>query len=168
MRRTLGPLLTTLVLTVGPASGCGDSGDSGDSGGTAADSPSSVSSSPADDGAVRSTTIDVIGLPAAGGTVDERGTVLDDDAAVSAFAEQFRNDAAGERIRAAVDKADVPSGQTVVGAVVAIGCDVPRGVTVHAAGDGLAITAMKVRRPMQECLVPVTSVALVSVDSGEL
>jgi hypothetical protein len=62
----------------------------------------------------------------------------------------------------------VPSGQTLLGAVVAIGCDVPPGVTVQHADGGLAITALKVEKPREECFAPVTTVALVAVDADEV
>jgi hypothetical protein len=51
---------------------------------------------------------------------------------------------------------------------VSIGCDVPPGVTVQTQDDGLAIVAMKVKSPLQECLAPVTTVALVTIDREAL
>jgi len=163
MRRALGPLLLTTLLTCGLATGCGDDGS-----GVAADSnPGDHSSSggPTGDGSVEFTTIAVIGQSAAGGRVDPHATVLDDDAAVAAFTRQFRTDATRQRIETAISKADVPSDRSVVGAVVSLGCDVPRGVSVHASGSGLTITPTPVASPKQECLVAVTTIALVSVPS---
>jgi hypothetical protein len=157
MRRTLGPLLLAVLLTTGLAAGCGN-GD-----GTATDRSGS-SSTPT--GTASPETIGLFGQSAAGGRVDAHATVLDDDAAVAAFTRQFRTDAVRHRIEAAISKAHLSSRQTVVGAVVSIGCDVPPGVDVQGTGDALTITPKEVASPLEECLVPVTTVALVAVDSG--
>ena len=157
MRRTLGPLLLAVLLTTGLAAGCG-TGD-----GTATDR---TSSSPTPTGAASPETIGLIGQSNGGGRVDAHATVLDDPAAVSAFSRQFRTDAVRHRIEAAIGKAHLSSGRTVVGAVVSIGCDVPPGVDVQGTGDALTITPKEVASPLEECLVPVTTVALVAVDSG--
>jgi len=157
MRRTLGPLLLAVLLTTGLAAGCG-TGD-----GTATDR---TSSSPTPTGAAAPETIGLIGQSGGGGRVDAHATVLDDDAAVAAFTRQFRTDAVRHRIEAAIGKAHLSSGRTVVGAVVSIGCDVPPGVDVQGTGDALTITPKEVASPLEECLVPVTTVALVAVDSG--
>ena len=164
MRRTLGPLLLTALLTCGLATGCGDDG-----GGVATDATGSAdrpgSGSPTSDGAVEFTKIALIGQSGAGGRVDQHATVLDDGAAVAAFSRQFRTDGVRHRIETAIGKADVPSDRSVVGAVVSLGCDVPPGVSVHGTGDALTITPMKVASPKPECLVAVTTIALVSVPS---
>ena len=70
-----------------------------------------------------------------------------------------------DKIKAAVVKADVPEGQALVGTVVAIGCDVPPGVSVDWNGTGLEVTALKVKKPTKECFAPVTTVALLTVDA---
>ncbi|MFC4783527.1 hypothetical protein ACT8ZV_03575 [Nocardioides sp. MAHUQ-72] len=170
MRRTLGPLLLSLVLASGLLAGCGDdgSGTATDDGSPSASESPSESGSPIGNGTVDFTQVALISQSGAGGRASQRPTVLDDEAAVGAFARQFRTDAVGNRIEQAIAKADVPDDQTVLGAVVAVGCDVPPGVTVHRMGDGLAVTAMKVRKPLPECLVAVTTVALVAVDSDVL
>ena len=157
MRRTLGPLLLALLLTTGLAAGCGSSD------GTATDRSSSTPS-----GTVSPETIGLIGQSAAGGRVNEHATVLDDGAAVAAFSRQFRTDAVRHRIEGAIHTAHLASGKTVVGAVVSVGCDVPPGVEVEGTGDALTITPKKVASPLEECLVPVTTVALVAVDSGAI
>ena len=51
-----------------------------------------------------------------------------------------------------------------MGAVVAIGCDVPPGRLGREQGpDGWVVTPHKVPSPLQECFAPVTSVAIVAV-----
>ena len=162
MRRTLGPLFLTALLTCGLATGCGDDGTATDSTGAG---DRSGSSKPAGDGTVEFTKIALIGQSGAGGRVDQHATVLDSDAAVAAFSRQFRTASAQHRIETAISKADVPSDRAVVGAVVSLGCDVPPGVTVHGTGKALTITPMEVASPKPECLVAVTTIALVSVPS---
>ena len=157
MRRTLGPLLLAVLLTTGLAAGCGN-GD-----GTATDRASSTT---APTGTASPETIGLVSQSAGGGRVNEHATVLDDDAAVAAFSRQFRTDAVRNRIELAIRKAHLSSGTTVVGAVVSIGCDVPPGVEVQGSGDAVTITPKEVASPLEECLVPVTTVALVAVDSG--
>ena len=43
-----------------------------------------------------------------------------------------------------------------MGAVVAIGCDVPPDVSVEQGPDGWVVTPQKVPSPLQECFAPVT------------
>ena len=163
MRRTLGPLLLTALLTTGLTSGCGS-----DDSGTVTDRGSGPSGSvtPSGGGATQFDQIALVSQSGAGGRVNERATVLDDSAAVTAFSRQFRTDAVANRIESEIHKADLPDDRTVVGAVVSIGCDVPPGVTVQQTDGAIAVTPMKVESPLQECLVAVTTVALVAVDSG--
>ena len=167
MRRTLGPLLLTALLTTALTAGCGsddstvsDQGSPGSSG-----SGSIGSGGLAGNGAVEFDEVALVSQSGAGGRVGERATVLDDSAAVTAFTRQFRTDAVANRIESESRTADVPDDQTVLGAVVSGGCDVPPGVAVQRGGGGIVITPMKVKSPLQECLVAVTTVALVAVDS---
>jgi hypothetical protein len=124
--------------------------------------PESTSSS----GSVDFTKVALLSMTAAGGRVSPRATVVDDAGAATRFAAQFRGEALGNRLQAAVRKADVPQGRTLVASVVAIGCDVPPGVTVEKVADGVAIVPLKVTSPLPECLAAVTTVALVAVDSS--
>ena len=161
MRRTLGSLLLTTVLASSVLGGCGSEGGTGERAGD-----TGASDAGASDGAVDFTEVAMVSATAAGGRPSERATVLDDAAAVGAFSEQFRSPAMEQQLLKAVRGADVAEGRTLVGAVVALGCDVPPGVTVRRTGDGLAITPLPVPSPLPECLAPVTSVALVAVDSS--
>lgn len=167
MRHALGTLGLVAVLSASALSGCGsDPGPAGDAGGSRATDGTGGTGSPAPTGGpVDFTTVALVSSVNAGGRVSPRATVLDDARAVAAFSEQFRSDAMAVRLRQEVARADVPSGRTLVGAVVAIGCDVPPGVDVQRLGDGLAITPQEVPSPLPECLAPVTTVALVSVDA---
>ena len=100
---------------------------------------------------------------AAGGVVDPNAVPVDDDAALQEFSSQFKVVGLEEKIAAAVAGATVPEGYTVMGAVVAIGCDVPSDVSVEQGPDGWVVTPHKVPSPLQECFAPVTSVAVVAV-----
>jgi hypothetical protein len=164
MRRTLGTALLATLLTTALV-GCGSDTDS-----TAGDPPSSSStpgdpSSPTGDPSGDFTQVALVSQTGAGGNVTNEGTELGDAAAVAAFSKQFSDATLGRKLAAAVAGADVPADQTLVGAVVSIGCDVPPGVSVQASEGGIVITPLKVASPKPECFAPVTTVAVVSVDS---
>jgi len=169
MRPILGALLAlTLLLT-----GCGDDAGSGDEADDPA--PTQTSSSPAEgdptdsgpaDGQIDFTEIAMVSESNVGGEVSEMATVLDSDAAVAEFAAQFDDERMGERLSAEVAKAHVPDGQTLVGAVVSIACDPPAEIFVdEGLAGGVTVAAGKVPNDKQ-CLVPVTTVALVAVDAA--
>ena len=155
MRRTLGPLLLATLLSAALLAGCGTD---------EAASPRASSSSP-ESGPVKSTQVALLSRSAAGGAVDKRAVVLDGPAAVDEFVGQFRTDAMRQDVRAAVASTDVPAGTTLVGAVVAVGCNVPSGVTAQSRDDGVALVPLEPTTTHRECLVAVTTVALVLVDS---
>lgn len=163
MRRTLGPpfLITTLLaaLLATGLSGCGTEEVAPDG------APSRTSP---DLGHVMYTQVRLVSQSAAGGMVDRHPTVLDDAQAVERFAAQFRTDAMRDEVKAKAVRIDVPDGHTLVGAVVALGCDVPSGIGVDGEGDSLEIVPTKPATTHPECLVAVTTVALVIVDSALL
>jgi hypothetical protein len=164
MRRTLGTaLLTVLLATV--LTGCGSDTDS-----TAGDPPSSTStsgdpSSTPGEGDGNFTEVALVSQTGAGGKVTNKGTELGDAAALAAFSQQFSDATMSSKLAAAVAGADVPADQALVGAVVAIGCDVPPGVSVQQSDGGVTITPLKTASPKPECFAPVTTVALVTVDA---
>ncbi|MBB6627125.1 hypothetical protein H5V45_07305 [Nocardioides sp. KIGAM211] len=174
MRRTLGPLLLTTVLATGLLAGCGaDSAEeASDPAPTAPTASTGTTASPAPDdrqspgglGTVEATTVDIVSATSAGGEPGGPATVLDGDAAVSTFTQQFTSPELARKVAAAADGAEVPAGQVLVASVVAVGCDVPSDVSVQRTDEGLTVTALKVATPRQECFAPVTSVALVAVD----
>ena len=170
MKRSLGTLSALLVLVL--AAGCGD--DTSED--TRADDPASSSSSstPSPGGSesdapagtpVDFTEVALLSETNAGGEVSQQPTLLDSPAAVTSFAGTLEGRTMDDKIKAAVVKADVPEGQALVGTVVAIGCDVPPGVSVDWNGTGLDVTAQKVEEPTKECFAPVTTVALLVVDA---
>lgn len=72
-----------------------------------------------------------------------------------------------QRVSAALRGPLAQGGPNLVGAVVASGCDVPPGVTATADGrGGVTIEAQEVASPLPECLIPVTTIALVDLPTG--
>ena len=174
MRRTLGALLLTAALAAPVLAGCADDGndiDAQDRTSPTTRPTDSASSSPPGSTpgeAVDFTEVALLSLTAGGGRVDYRATVLSDTRAAKRFAAEFRHEALGNRLAAAMRKADLRPDQRLAAAVVSIGCDVPPGVTVQKLDDGVAIVPREVPSPLPECLAPVTTVALVAVDESAL
>ncbi len=164
MRRFLGPALPALLLVTVLASGCGDD-ESGtatdDATPTASGSPSTGTPTADGNDEVDFELVDTITVTAAGGAVMPVAVPLSDEASVAGFNAQFDSDDMVQQINDAVAGAEVPDGQELYAAVVAIGCDSPTEVSVDETGAGLVITAAKVPSPKVECFAPMTTVALV-------
>ena len=104
----------------------------------------------------------LISLTAAGGQASALATPLDTADQVAAFARQFRSDAVQGRIRKAIGHEASAPDRAIVGAVVAVGCDRPPGVDVIADDQGrVQLVPHEVASPLEECLAPVTTVAIV-------
>jgi ABC-type glycerol-3-phosphate transport system substrate-binding protein len=163
MKRLLGPALLAVVVLAG----CGDSASSSarepasEPSSTSISTSASASDEPTEAAAPQ--TIAIVSQTAAGGEVDLNAVSVDDDAALQDFAAQFNRAGLEEKIATAVAGATVPEGYTVMGAVIAIGCDVPPDVSVEPGPDGWVVTPHEVPSPLQECFAPVTSVAVVAV-----
>lgn len=138
MRRTLGTIALLLALA-----GCGASEPDPD----ARDpDPSDV------------TQVALLSATSAGGEVTSVPTVLADAAAVREYAAQFRGEELEREIIDTASETDVPEGQQLAAAVVAVGCEVPTEVT-GTSGDLHAVLPSSTK----ECFAPVTTVALVLV-----
>lgn len=155
MKRTLGTLLATAALLT--TAGCGSSSS------TTAAGPDTPTPGPITGAQV----LPLISMTGGGGTVSTTATLLDSKAHLRAFTQQFRPQAMTARVNAAVRQA-ATSGHLVYGAVVALGCDRPPGAVVSLDADGhVQITAEEVASPLQECLAPVTTVAIASVPGSD-
>ena len=164
MRRALGTLLlpALLVLLLTGAAGCGNATDSASDNSSGSGTPSSGSAS----GSGPARTVALISQSNAGGRVNPTATALDGRAAIASFAAQFHAGDLEARLQQAVDRNDPAPGRVLAAAVVAIGCDVPRGVEVEHAGAGVQVTARAAKSSPKECFVPVTTVAVVDVDAS--
>ena len=149
--RRLGPLLALLALLVG---GCGSS-----SSGTAS-GPGGASSGPIPAAQV----LPLVTLHGVAAHVSTSAVPLATAAQQRAFLEQFPGAMVRPRVRAALRGPLEQGGANLYGAIVASGCDVPPGVTATTDGQGgVTIVAQEVASPLHECLIPVTTVALVSL-----
>jgi hypothetical protein len=133
-------------------------------------SSSSVSMAPASDpagnpswrpGPIPDATVTVLSATAAGGREARVATALNSRADIARFVRQFRMPAMRNRIYDAIgDELKAPD-HDVVGQVVTVGCDRPRRVDVMAGQDGrVRLVPHQVASPLQECVVPVTTVAM--------
>jgi len=147
MKRLIAALLLVPVL-----SACGD-----DPGGATADDPAPEPTT------VEPTLVQPIVLTSAGGKVSTKAYFVDKKADMKAYVRTFddRDDVIAA-LQQGVEDAGEREGRLAV-ATVAIGCDVPDGVTVTEGADGWEVTPGKVADPKQECFAPMTTIALVEV-----
>ena len=162
MRNTLGPLLLLPLLLAG----CGGEG-SGSATDDASASPSTPGSTAPDPGAAEPVVLALVHETNAGGTVSGELTPIGGDGLLD-FLMQFDSSGLSEQVMAVAEANAPAEGRELTAAVVAIGCDVPPGVSVtqpDGAEQGWTVTPDKVTEPLQECLAPVTTVAVVDVPS---
>ena len=155
MRHLLGTLLVlTLSLT-----GCGPGEGQAEDAGTPTEAPGPPG------------LLTLVSQPDVGGEVDPRARSLADPDDVAAFTEPFTDDRMGLALDRALDRAlaraDVPEGQVAAAAVVAVGCETPTDVDLEVTAQGVLVSAPPAKGSVQ-CLVPVTTVAVVSADPATL
>ena len=109
----------------------------------------------------------LVSQPDVGGQVDPLATSLERPDDVAAFTEAFTDDRMRVALERALARADVPDGQVAGGAVVAVGCQAPTEVEVETTAEGVTVTAAPVKGSVQ-CLVPLTTVAVISADPAAL
>jgi hypothetical protein len=114
-------------------------------------------------GPIEYTAIALVSASNAEGTVSPRAVVLDGQKAVRKFAGQFSGSQMGTALAREYARADLPKDEVMLGAVVDVSCEAPSELQVEKTKRGVEVTATtKVSKNVQ-CLVPVTTVALVSV-----
>jgi len=146
MRRIACALLLLAALV-----GCGDNADDGD--GTAKPSPG-----PGETGLVQ-----ILVLTSAGGEPSTTAYFVDDRKAMKAYVKTFEDsDDVTVALQQAVKNAGDRDGRLAV-ATLAVGCDVPPGVSITEGDDGPEVHPDKVVDPIPECFAPTTSIALVEV-----
>ena len=118
-------------------------------------------------GPVEYTAIALVSASNAEGTVSPRAVVLDSQKAVEEFAGQFSGDQMGNALARQYARADLPKGEVMLGAVVDVSCQPPSDLQVEKTKRGIEVTATTKASKVQ-CLVPVTTVALVSVPEAAL
>lgn len=128
---------------------------------------SSSTDGPSDSGEVGFTQVALLTESAAGGQVSKSPVVLDSADAVAGFTGQFTGRTLGQQIEEAVSSAKPAAGQVLVGAVVALGCETPTGVSLTN-GEGLVITPTGMPKPTTQCFAAVTTVVIVAVDAAVL
>lgn len=157
MRRSLG----TLLLLPALLAACGD--DTATDPGDAASEPETQLSSSTSTSPLDHEVLAILSETAAGGSVSPTLTPLPGPDEVAAFVEQFDSAELGQEVAAEVRTHEPAEGYVVGAAVIAIGCDVPPGVSVRPDGDGYTVHPDKVTEPLKECFAPVTSVAVIEV-----
>jgi len=114
-------------------------------------SDTAVESPPADP-PPPATDVTLVSATAGGGKTEAKATDVSDDADLAAYVAQFDDGFAAEVSEAAREV----DGDVVLAQVVAVGCYVPLGASLD---DGVLVPE-KLGDPNQECLAPVTTVAV--------
>lgn len=110
----------------------------------------------------------LVSVSNAGGRVDSRATPLPDEGAVRDFTRGLEGLRAPQQVRRAWSRADPGAGEVVVAAVVDVSCEPPDSVEVRSGAAGPRVVAVPPPAAAAEiqCLVPVTTVAVLVVPAG--
>lgn len=108
----------------------------------------------------------VSGSAAHGPGVDRAPTALPDQTAVERYASQFQG-GLGSAIPDKADLAGLAPGRVLTATVVNVGCEPPTSVQVERSGRRVEVWTPPVKSKIQ-CLVPVTTVALVSLPADSV
>ena len=166
MRHTLGILVATTALLL--TAGCGEDGPD-----TASDQPTETQSSQPTDQPTASRpkptqssdVVAILSSSAAGGITSKAAFDVGTSAGTHRLVASLRGNALANKVRAKVAATDIPEGKRLMGAVVSIGCDIPTGVSVTGGAGGAHLEPIFTGERLPECLVAVTSIALVLVEA---
>ena len=107
--------------------------------------------------------VQMLVLTSAGGEVSPTAYYVDDTKEMDAYAKTFED---RDDVVAAVQQAVEDAGDTegrLAAATVAIGCDVPEGVSITEGDNGPEVHPDKIANPKPECFAPMTSIAIVEI-----
>lgn len=105
----------------------------------------------------------IIAIAGVGGDVSPRPVYLDDQAALEKFTQGFSEpDTVARQLAEPMQQAD-DEGVRLAAALVSVDCEVPPGVEITESNRGLMVVAEPIPDTGKECLVPLSSVALVAV-----
>ena len=149
MRRSLGALVLVAALAL---AGCGN-----ETGGEGDDEPR---------GPIDFKLVEMVTETNVGGMVSPGAVPLADVSAVQNFAAQFDDDRMATRLTQVIDELKVPDDKATYAAVVALGCEVPPGVTVTSTDTGILIEGTAPSEKPVECFAAMTTVAVVLVDES--
>lgn len=175
MRPLLGLLLAAALLLSGCGGGDDDTASDAATSSSAATSPTAPSAPstgaatpPAGGSDAGASLLALISQSNVGGEVSTQAAPLGTPEEVAQFDAQFEGDQMQQALDQALGVAVVPDGQEVMGAVIEISCATPEGADVTRAPDGsIVVTPQKTKKSPQECLVPVTTVAVVAVPQAD-
>ena len=107
----------------------------------------------------------ILSSSAAGGVTSKAAVDVGTSAGIHRLVASLRGNALANKVRAKVAATDIPDGKRLMGAVVNVGCDIPTGVSVTGGAGGLHLQPIFTGERLPECLVAVTSIALVLVEA---
>jgi len=107
--------------------------------------------------------VQMLVLTSAGGTVSPAAYFVEEPKETNAYVKTFEDrDDVEAALQQALEDAGDREGR-LAAATVAIGCDVPEGVTITEGEDRPEVRADKIANPKQECFAPTTSIAVVEI-----
>ncbi len=140
--------------------GCGEStGTGSDRPPSPGLSPLSSAPAPVPDAPV---VIDLVSAASSGGQVESWPTTITTRAQQTRYLDRFEPRMTDE-LAPAIEATAVVAGRLLTATVVAVGCEVPEDVVVDRPEGRWRVVAVAAKTPPVQCLVPVTTVALVEL-----